>query len=410
MKDDGHLNLLDHDSFTHGVPHNTFARLREEDPVNWTEGDSETKGFWSLTRHADILMANKENKIFSSAQGIRLEDQSYEEYMARRTFQETDAPEHTDTRRKVNPNFAKPIVSKFEPLIRELASDIADKALQKSEFDAVDAIAKQLPMMMLGRILGVPDEDLDWLVEKGDALIGNSDPDFTEHVVDKMDTSNYRMMPFRSPAGLELYEYAEDLLSNRRSVAEEGILAKMMQSENGLDELGFKNFFCLLVAAGNDTTRYSIAMALNLLANDPSLIAQLKTGQYWDTCADEFVRLASPTMHFRRTATQDYDLHGKTIREGDKVLLWFVSGSRDERVFERPQDTILGRSPNRHLAFGQGGIHVCLGMHLAKLEVRIAIEELVKRIERFEAVSPPTWTRSNFISGVKQLNVRAKVS
>lgn len=410
MKDDGHLNLLDHDSFTHGVPHNTFARLREDDPVNWTEGDSETKGFWSLTRHADILMANKENKIFSSAQGIRLEDQSYEEYMARRTFQETDAPEHTDTRRKVNPNFAKPIVSKFEPLIRELASDITDKALQKSEFDAVDAIAKQLPMMMLGRILGVPDEDLDWLVEKGDALIGNSDPDFTEHVVDKMDTSNYRMMPFRSPAGLELYEYAEDLLSNRRSVAEEGILAKMMQSENGLDELGFKNFFCLLVAAGNDTTRYSIAMALNLLANDPSLIAQLKTGQYWDTCADEFVRLASPTMHFRRTATQDYDLHGKTIREGDKVLLWFVSGSRDERVFERPQDTILGRSPNRHLAFGQGGIHVCLGMHLAKLEVRIAIEELVKRIERFEAVSPPTWTRSNFICGVKQLNVRAKVS
>ena len=410
MKDDGHLNLLDHDSFTHGVPHNTFARLREEDPVNWTEGDSETKGFWSLTRHADILMANKENKIFSSAQGIRLEDQSYEEYMARRTFQETDAPEHTDTRRKVNPNFAKPIVSKFEPLIRELASDIADKALQKSEFDAVDAIAKQLPMMMLGRILGVPDEDLDWLVEKGDALIGNSDPDFTEHVVDKMDTSNYRMMPFRSPAGLELYEYADDLLSNRRSVAEEGILAKMMQSENGLDELGFKNFFCLLVAAGNDTTRYSIAMALNLLANDPSLIAQLKTGQYWDTCADEFVRLASPTMHFRRTATQDYDLHGKTIREGDKVLLWFVSGSRDERVFERPQDTILGRSPNRHLAFGQGGIHVCLGMHLAKLEVRIAIEELVKRIQSFEAVSPPTWTRSNFICGVKQLNVRAKVS
>ena len=151
-------------------------------------------------------------------------------------------------------------------------------------------------------------------------------------------------------------------------------------------------------------------MALNLLANDPSLIAQLKTGQYWDTCADEFVRLASPTMHFRRTATQDYYLHGKTIREGDKVLLWFVSGSRDERVFERPQDTILGRSPNRHLAFGQGGIHVCLGMHLAKLEVRIAIEELVKRIERFEAVSPPTWTRSNFICGVKQLNVRAKVS
>lgn len=407
MHDDGHLNLLDHDSFASGVPHATFSRLRQEDPVAWTDGDAETKGFWSLTRHADISFANKESAIFSSGQGIRLEDQSREEYLARRTFQETDAPEHTAVRREVNPNFAKPVVAKFDPLIRELAAGIVDKALQSKEFDAVDAIAKQLPMMMLGRILGVPDEDLDWLVEKGDALIGNTDPDFTQHVVDKMDTSAYRMMPFRSPAGVELYDYASDLLNNRRPVAEQGILAKMMQSETGMDELGFKNFFCLLVAAGNDTTRYSIAMALNKMAHDPALIAQLRTGQYWDTCADEFIRYASPTMHFRRTATQDFDLHGKTIKEGDKVLLWFVSGSRDEEVFENPHDIQLDRAPNRHLAFGQGGIHVCLGMHLAKLEVRIVLEELVKRIDKFEAIEDPTWTRSNFICGVKKLQVRA---
>ncbi len=407
MHDDGFLNLLDHDSFASGVPHATFARLRKEDPVSWNDGDADTKGFWSLTSHADIALANKESNIFSSAQGIRLEDQNREEYLARRTFQETDQPEHSAVRRTVNPNFAKPVVAQFEPLIRELASGMVDKALEASEFDAVDAIAKQLPMMMLGRILGVPDEDLDWLVEKGDALIGNSDPDFTDHVIDKMDTSAYRMMPFRSPSGVELYDYAQDLLTNRRAVAEEGILAKMMRDENGLNELDFKNFFCLLVAAGNDTTRYSIAMALNLLANNPDLIAQLKTDRYWDTCADEFVRLASPTMHFRRTATQDFDLHGKTIREGDKVLLWFVSGSRDEAVFENPNDCQLGRSPNRHVAFGQGGIHVCLGMHLAKLEVRIALEELVKRIDTFAAIDAPTWTRSNFICGVKKLRVRA---
>jgi cytochrome P450 len=407
MQDDGHLKLLSHDSFASGVPHKTFARLRREDPLSWTEGDDETKGFWSLTRHADISLANREGAIFSSAQGIRLEDQSHEEYMARRTFQETDRPEHTATRRVVNPNFAKPVVGRFEPLIRELASDIADKALLHSEFDAVDAIAKQLPMLMLGRILGVPDEDLDWLVEKGDALIGNSDPDFTQHVIDKVDTSEYAMMPFRSPAGVELYDYAQDLLENRRAVAEEGILAKMMQDENGLKELEFKNFFCLLVAAGNDTTRYSIAMALNLLAHNPGLIEQLRTGEHWDTCADEFIRLASPTMHFRRTLTQDYELHGKTMKKGDKALLWFVSGSRDEQVFENPDDCNLARTPNRHLAFGQGGVHVCLGMHLAKLEVRIAIEELVKRVGVFEAIEGPTWTRSNFICGVKKLTVRA---
>ncbi len=407
MHDDGFLNLLDHDSFSNGVPHATFARLRKEDPVSWNDGDEKTKGFWSLTRHADIALANKENRIFSSAQGIRLEDQNREEYLARRTFQETDQPEHSGVRRTVNPNFAKPTVAKFETLIRELASDICEKALSNSEFDAVDAIAKQLPMMMLGRILGVPDEDLNWLVEKGDALIGNSDPDFTDHVVDKMDTSAYRMMPFRSPAGVELYDYAEDLLHNRRKVAEEGILAKMMSDEHGLKELDFKNFFCLLVAAGNDTTRYSIGMALNLLAHNTDLITQLKSGDYWGTCADEFVRLASPTMHFRRTATEDFDLHGKTIREGDKVLLWFVSGSRDEEIFDQPNECLPGRSPNRHLAFGQGGIHVCLGMHLAKLEVRIVLEELIKRIDTFEAIEAPTWTRSNFICGVKKLQVRA---
>ena len=406
MHDDGYLNLLSHDSFAGGVPHKTFARLRKDDPLHWNEGDADTKGFWNLTRHADIAFANKENQIFSSAQGIRLEDQSAEEYLARRTFQETDPPEHTKVRRLVNPNFAKPIVGEFEPVIRELSSNIVDKALRNTEFDAVEAIAKQLPMLMLGRILGVPDEDLDWLVEKGDALIGNSDPDFTEHVIDQVDTSAYRMMPFRSPAGLELYDYASDLLSNRRTLAQEGILAKIARDETGLNELDFKNFFCLLVAAGNDTTRYSIAMALNLLAHNPDLIAQLKTGKFWDSCADEFIRLASPTMHFRRTATQDCELHGKTIRAGDKVLLWFVSGSRDEAVFEHPNDCILGRSPNRHLAFGQGGIHVCLGMHLAKLEVRIAIEELVKRVASFEATEAPTWTRSNFICGVKQQRVR----
>ena len=407
MHDDGYLSLLSHDSFASGVPHKTFARLRREDPVHWTDGDDETKGFWSLTRHADIALANKESHIFSSAQGIRLEDQSHEEYMARRTFQETDAPEHSGVRRTVNPNFAKPVVSKFEGLIRELAAGIIDKALESEEFDAVDAIAKQLPMTMLGRILGVPDEDLDWLVEKGDALIGNTDPDFTQHVIDKVDTHAYRMMPFRSPAGVELYDYAEDLLKNRRAVAENGILAKMMRDEHGLKELDFKNFFCLLVAAGNDTTRYSIAMALNMLAHDPDMIAQLRTGKYWDTCADEFIRFAAPTMHFRRTATEDYELHGKTIRKGDKVLLWFVSGSRDEEMFDNPDDIDLGRTPNRHLAFGQGGIHVCLGMHLAKLEVRIVLEELVKRIDTFVATDAPTWTRSNFICGVKRLNVRA---
>lgn len=410
LVDDGYANLFSHDSFAHGVPHATFTRLRQEDPLSWSDGDDTTRGFWNLTRHADISLANRETDVFSSAQGIRIEDQTREEYLARRTFQETDPPEHSSTRRKINPIFSAKVIEGFEPLVRELASTIVEQALSQTEFDAVDDIAKQLPMMMLGRILGVADEDLEWLVEKGDALIGNTDPDFTEHVIDKMDTSAYRMMPFRSPAGVELYDYAADLLNDRRPLAPGSILDIMKHDEERMDERAFQNFFCLLVAAGNDTTRYSIAMALTQLAQDAQLLQQLKSGEYWDTCADEFIRFASPTMHFRRTAARDYELHGKTIREGDKVLLWFVSGSRDEAVFEKPHNIVLDRKPNRHLAFGQGGPHVCLGRYLAKLEVKLVLQELVGRIDTMIATEAPSWTRSNFICGVKRLPVKVTLA
>ena len=145
--------------------------MRAEVPLHWTEAYGDDKGFWSLTRYADIMAAQRDPDTFSSAQGIRIEDQSREEYLVRRTFQETDPPEHTATRRTVNPAFAKPVVAQFEPLIRDLARDIVNTALDHAKFDGVEHIAKRLPMLMLGRILGVPDADLDWLVERGDALI-----------------------------------------------------------------------------------------------------------------------------------------------------------------------------------------------------------------------------------------------
>ena len=175
-----------------------------------------------------------------------------------------------------------------------------------------------------------------------------------------------------------------------------------------MSDLDFKNFFCLLVAAGNDTTRYSIAMALYLITQNPNLLVEIKAGDVFDTAPDEFIRLASPTMHFRRTAIQDTELHGQKIREGDKVLLWFISGSRDDRQFENPNEAILSRNPNHHLAFGQGGPHVCLGMHLAKLELKVVLQELAARVSKLEAMEEPTWTRSNFICGVKKQMVRVE--
>ncbi|MCA3446329.1 MAG: cytochrome P450 [Rhodobacter sp.] len=410
--DDGHADLTSHDSFLGGPPHNTFARLRREDPVHWTEWDH-GQPFWSLTRHADIHALNGKPELLSSARGIRMEDQSYEEYLARRTFQETDPPEHMMTRVKVARAFSKGVVAGFEDAIRALCVDILDSALQKETFDATKDIARELPMRMLGRIVGLPDEDLPWLVEKGDALIANTDPDFTDHVLDKLTTDEFRMMPFNSPAGAELFVYAKELMQRKAATGDtSGVLHLILQpgaDGSVMPENEFRNFFCLVVAAGNDTTRYSIAAGIQALLHQPELLAQIQSGAVDDTMADEIIRWASPTSYFRRTAAQDFEIHGKQIRTGDKVLYWFASANRDETVFDTPFKVDLARNPNRHLAFGQGGPHLCLGMWLARLEVLVLFQELAKRLASIEPAGEQKFLRSNFVAGLKSLPVRVKL-
>lgn len=408
--DDGHADLGSHDTFLSGPPHNTFKRLRDEDPMHWSDW-SGGKGYWSVTRHEDISFLNGKPELVSSARGIRMEDQTYEEYLARRTFQETDAPEHMQTRIKVAKAFSKPVIAQFEPVIRDLCGPILDEALAKGTFDATKDIARQLPMRMLGRILGTPDEDLPWLVEKGDTLIANTDPDFTQHVLDKMTTDEFRMMPFNSPAGAELFVYAKDLLRKKEAAGDtSGVLHLILQpgpDGSVMPENEFRNFFCLLVAAGNDTTRYSIAAGIQALAHQPELLAQMQAGgAVWETAADEIIRWGSATTYFRRTATQNFEFHGRQVKEGDKVILWWASGNRDERVFDDPFRVNLFRTPNRHVSFGQGGPHVCLGMWLARLEVRVLFEELAKRIKSIEPAGDQKFLRSNFIGGIKELPVR----
>ncbi|WP_068300195.1 cytochrome P450 [Pararhodobacter sp. CCB-MM2] len=409
--DDGQADLTSHDTFVHGAPHNTFQRMRREDPLSWTDWDA-GEGFWSVTRHEDILALNRQTDLLSSARGIRMEDQTYEEYLARRTFQETDPPEHTQTRMKVAKAFSPKVIAGFEQQIRDLCDEILEEALAEDSFDATKRIARELPMRMLGRIIGTPDEDLPWLVSKGDALIANTDPDFTDHVLDKMTTDEYRMMPFNSPAGAELYDYAKKLMADKAARGDtEGVLHLILQpgpDGSTISETEFRNFFCLLVAAGNDTTRYSIAAGIQAMAHQPELLGQMQAGEIWDTAPDEIIRWATPALYFRRTAIRDFEMHGKTVRAGDKVLYWFSSGNRDETAFDQPFRVDLGRKPNKHLSFGQGGPHLCLGMHLARLEVRVLFQELAKRLAAIEPAGPHKFLRSNFVGGIKELPVRIR--
>jgi hypothetical protein len=404
-------DITSHDTFVNGVPRATFRYLRENDPVHWTEESNGGRGFWSLTTYDDVLFASRNADVFSSRQGIRLEDMDPEETEARRTLMEMDSPEHTRLRRLVSRPFAPKSVNEYEDAIRQLAVEVLDSLEGEREFNFVQRVARELPMRMLGRLLGLPDDDLDWLVLRGDALIGNSDPDFTEFVVDQVDTSAYRLLPFRSPVALELFEYATHALEERRITPTHDILNALLEpTADGetLDDLALMNFFTLMVAAGNDTTRYTMTGGLLALIERPDVFEKISsmTLEERKSLVDEMLRWTTVTMHFRRTVTMDTELNGKSLKAGDKVVLWYTSANDDENHFDNPSEFQPHRSPNDHVAFGLHSPHLCLGAHLARLEMRVLFEEIAKRWQKVELAEEPERLRSNFISGIKNLPIR----
>jgi cytochrome P450 len=402
-------DITSHDTYINGVPHATFKRLRDEDPVSWWD-EKEGSGFWAVTRYDDVLTVSHQSRLFSTTRGIRLEEMSAEETLARRTLMEMDPPEHTAYRRLVNPPFLPREVAAYEDSIRLLARAVIDDVAGRSEFDFVQAIARQLPMRMLGRMLGVSDSDGMWLVGQGDALIGNTDPEFTSHPVDLVNTDEYRLMPFRSPAGYELFKYAEAQARKQRENPGDDLISRLLQPKRDgepLSEHEFKNFFTLLVAAGNDTTRYSMAAGLHALIEHPDQLAQLRDKpSLMPTAVEEILRWGTVTMHFRRTALADTELAGQRIKAGDKVVIWFISADFDERQFPEPYRFDIKRSPNEHVAFGLKSPHKCLGEHLARVEIKVLFEELLPRLADIRLNGQVQRLRSNFISGIKHLPVK----
>jgi cytochrome P450 len=404
-----HADIASPDVYVHGVPHLTFRRLRDEDPVSWWE-EEDGAGFWAVTRYADIVDASHNWKVFSATRGIRLEEMTDEELRARRSLMEMDPPEHTTYRRIVQPPFTHREVSAAEHGIRLLARAVVDDVRGTERFDFVEAIARKLPMRMLGKMLGIADEDGPWLVKQGDALIGNTDPEFTSHPVDLVDTDAYRLMPFRSPVSATLFAYAEEQARRRRERPTDDVISMLLRPKRDgtpLSESEFRNFFTLLVAAGNDTTRYTMAAGMLALLEHPAQLAALRDDpSLLPTATEEILRWGTVTMHFRRTAVVDATLAGVRIRAGDKVLLWFISGDYDERQFPDPFRFDIRRSPNDHLAFGLKSPHKCLGEHLARVEIRVLLEELLPRLAEVRLDGPVERLRSNFISGIKHLPLR----
>lgn len=410
------VTLSDLDLFEHGDPFAVFDELRANDPVHWDEEPAPNHGFWSLTKYHDIVEVLRDTETFSSERGaVNLEELDEEQLEARKSMLETDGTRHRALRRLTQGEFTVRAVAGYETFLRGLTASTLDAAFAKGEFDFVDEVAADFPIRVLARILDVPDTDTPKLIEWGNRMIGNTDPEHADVVLGTEEAEEYRMLPFRSPAALEVWAYGDELQRQRQGRAGTDLVSKLVNTmpEDGmpLSERDFHAYFLLLVVAGNETTRHAISHTMRYLIANPDQFALLQERpELIPWAVEEFLRLASPVYHFRRTATRDVDFRGKQIKEGDKVVLWFAAGNRDPEVFDDPYRMNVERNPNEHMAFGRGGPHMCLGNSLARLEIRLMFEDLLSRVTSVEQLAAPAKLRSNFVNGIKRFPVRVHLA
>jgi len=401
------IDLTDPDAYVTRVPHEQFATLRREAPVFWHE-DAEG-GFWCVTRHADIVTVNRDWETYSSYKGAVYLWTPDELEMQRLMMLNMDPPEHAKLRKLVNRGFTPRRIRELQDVLARRATTIVDEVIEAGSCDMVEAVAAELPLQAIAEFLGVPQEDRHLVFKWSNTMIGSDDPEYASEKDEAGQTAE------TMAASAELYAYAQGLAEDRRANPRDDIVSDLVQAEidgDVLSDTDFNLFFLLLAVAGNETTRNAISHSVLALAENPDQRAWLREDPTrWDSALEEMLRWSTPVMHFRRTATRDAELGGQAIAEGDRVVIWHISGNRDEDVFTDPFTFDLGRTPNEHLgaaghiAFGGGGPHFCLGANLARAEIKVMFEELLGRIPDMEVDGPVQRLRSNFINGIKHLPV-----
>lgn len=405
------IDLTDLDLFGGGTPHEAFRTLRDRAPLFWNDETGGNKGFWSVTRYEDVAAVDKDAATFSSEQQVTLEELDEEQLLVRKSMIDTDGARHWALRKLLVREFSPRAVALYSDFLTELTGVTLDRALALGEFDFVEQISADIPIRLLARMLDVPVDDTDKLIDWGNQMIANSDPDYTDVLAGSPESEQYRNLPFRSPAALEVFEYGFRLAAQRKGGTGTDLVSKLVNTtpEDGvpLSDLDYQNYFSLLIIAGNETTRHTISHTVRALAENPQAWADLKADpSLVQNAVEEFLRWATPIGHFRRTATRDVELHGRTIREGDKVVMWFGSANFDERKFENPYAFDVHRKNVEHVSFGKGSPHFCLGNALARLEIKIVITALLERLERIELLGEPSMVRSNLVHGIKKMPVR----
>lgn len=405
------INLADLDLFQNGAPWAAFAELREQNPVSWNEEEAPNHGFWGVTKFHDIVSVLRDPETFTSERFTNLEEVDPDQEEARRSLLETDGSRHRALRRLLQGQFTPAAVAKYETYLRGLTATTLDKAFAKGEFDFVQEVSADFPINVLVRLLDVPQEDAGQLIDWGNRMVGFDDPEHADLMMNDPESEKYRLVPFRSPAALEVYEYGDELARQRRGKDGTDLVSVLVNGEMSdgipLTERDFHTNFLLLVVAGNETTRHTITHTMRNLIQHPDQLALLQENPDMIPWAvEEFLRYASPVYHFRRTATKDTEIRGQKIKAGDKVVPWFASGNRDTDIFATPDVFDVTRNPNEHMTFGRGGPHMCLGNALARIELRVMFEDLISRIDRVELTGEVDYLRSNFVHGIKRMPVK----
>jgi cholest-4-en-3-one 26-monooxygenase len=403
------IDLLDRDVFTRGVPHEWFAHLRGHAPI-FHHDEPDGPGFWVITTHEDVTALNRDWETASSDQArggvVMIEEldaagqERAEQFSGAGNLMLTmDPPEHTRYRKLVNRGFTPRVIRSLEDHMRAQSVEIIERVLAKDgECDFVVEIAAELPLEAIAEFLGVPLEDRHKLFDWSNRMVGSEDP---EYAVSEENVMN---------AQVEMFMYAQELANDRREHPRDDIVSTLIHSEvdgDHLSEMDFNLFFLLLSVAGNETTRNAMSHGMLALLENPSQYQMLVDDpSRVELAIEEILRWASPVMYFRRNITRDTTYKGHKFEEGDKIALYYISANRDEAVFDDPSVFDITRDPNPHIAFGGGGPHFCLGANLARMEMKVLFEELVRRAPRVEQHGAPERLRSNFLNGIKHLPVR----
>ncbi|MDZ4776657.1 MAG: cytochrome P450 [Alphaproteobacteria bacterium] len=414
--------VVNPDLFANEEIHALYTKLRHKEPLRFMEPNG-FRPFWSITKHADILEIEKRSDVFVNSLRTYLSPIEGEEWVKSvtgdthlfRTLVDLDDPMHMKLRQLTQSWFMSPNLKKLEGRIAEIAKTHVDRMAELGpECDFVKEVAVWYPLRVIMEILGVPKEDEPFMLKLTQEIFGPGDPDVvaeTERTAEAESYTGDRGVDLFQTAQV-LFKYFGDLTAARRADPRDDVASVIANGKIDGEPIGDReamSYYVIIATAGHDTTSSVASAGLLELIKAPEQMAKLKSDlSLLPNAVEEMVRWATPVKHFMRTATEDYEIRGKTIRKGDGICLHYPSGNRDEEVFDAPFEFRVDRDVKKQVAFGYG-VHVCLGMHLARMEIKALFAELLPRLDEISLAGAPKYSRSNFVSGLKSLPVRYRM-